>query len=83
MIYECKGCGKKYRIDVENMKMEVGRFKCGVCNQIHTIKKPLPEDMRRPPPRQQVMEQPASEPRTQKKEYKKSMDRPYLCGSNR
>jgi cell division protein FtsL len=71
MIYECKGCGKKYRIDVDNMKMEVGRFKCGVCNEINTIRKPRAEEMQSPPPRRQVKVPPTSEPRTTKTEYEK------------
>ena len=71
MIYECKGCGKKYRIDVDKMKMEVGRFRCGVCNEINTIRKPRPEGEQSPPLRQQVKEKPAPEPRTTRKEYEK------------
>ena len=71
MIYECKGCGKKYRIDVENMKMEVGRFRCGACNQVNTIRKPRPEETQTPPLRPQVKEPPPSEPRTARTEYEK------------
>jgi HAMP domain-containing protein len=70
MIYECKGCGKKYKIDVENMKMEVGRFRCGVCNEVNTIRKPQPEETQ-PPPQQQVRETPAPEPLTKKSKYEK------------
>ena len=51
--------------------MDVGRFKCGVCNHINTIKKPPPEGTVRPSPIQQVKGPPALEPKATKTEYEK------------
>ena len=69
MIYGCKRCGKKYRIDIEKIRKNVTSFKCGVCGQINAIKRPTRKVPEKPFPTLPVVHPPASKPKAKKTEY--------------
>ena len=43
MIVTCEKCEKKYKVDPEKIKGSEAKFKCNLCENIITIKKPSPE----------------------------------------
>jgi predicted Zn finger-like uncharacterized protein len=48
MIITCEKCEKKYRIDPEKIKGDQARFKCNLCENIITVKKPSPSTQEPP-----------------------------------
>ena len=69
MIVICEDCGKRYNINVENMKNDVAQFRCKACNHVNTVRKPSRAQRETPPPPPPVIEKETKQPG--KKEEKK------------
>ena len=73
MIVICEDCGKKYNVDIENMKTDVAQFRCKDCNHVNTVRKPSSAPRKAPPPPPAIEQETRRSRRQKTKEGKASL----------